>query len=90
MTRKHLLYLVLSEERHEDGVIKVVSSDRCAVFDEEKINNLSMLLRRRQRDLEALRKAAETHSSIISERFLVDLAKIGVQYKIKKFVQKKC
>lgn len=82
-----MLYLRLLEEKHEAGVIRVVASDRCAVFDEQVLDKLIADTLQRLRSLRKLKAEATMHNMLYRED---GLQRLNVPYTIQKFVEKKC
>jgi hypothetical protein len=81
-----MLYIRFLEEKHENGVIKIVPSDRCAVFEEATLDKLISETRMQLRELRRLKEQAQTHSHLISED---SLRMLHVPYEVKRFVEKK-
>jgi hypothetical protein len=88
------LYIEFLEEHVEQDatsptgtVRRIVPSGRCAVFDEEELNKLINDVRHRLRTLVALKDQATKHHWLIAEDAL---RKLGVPFKTRKFVKKRC
>lgn len=88
--KNHLLYLAIHEERHEEGVVRYVTGDRCAVFDEQQLHELILKKLSEAQDLKRLRDMAIKHSYTVSDTWLQDLTQEGVEFTIKKYVRKEC
>lgn len=88
------LYIEFLEERVEQDAMsptgtvrRIVASGRCAVFDEEALNKLINDVRHRLRVLVGLKDQATKHNRLIAEG---ELRKLGVPFKIRKLVKKRC
>ena len=88
------LYIEFVEERVEQDAMsptgtvrRIVPSGRCAVFDEEEMSKLINEVRHHLRALVALKDKATKHNYLIAED---ELRKLGVPFKIRKLVKKRC
>lgn len=89
-----ILYIELfTEQIQADSTVptgrvrRIVSSGKCAVFDEKEFDELIQKTQKRLRELKRLREQAEEHRTMISEE---SLKTYGVPFTVKELVKKQC